>query len=99
MTFTAKTTWGPVDVLIIKPVSVLGVDGFAVHRKLKRHRAVPYSLVISHIGTGYKLVPTAPARTVAAAVNNCLDELAQRGIDRAQIERRILELSSLDKEA
>jgi hypothetical protein len=98
-TFTAQTSWGPVEVRILKPVSLFGLSGFAAHRKLKKHRHVRNSVVVSHIGTGYWVVPAAPARSADGAVRNCIAALEKRGIDRERIEKRIAELSRLDKEA
>lgn len=94
-TFTARTTWGDVEVPITQMISLLGVDGFAVHRQPTR-QGFTLKFVVSHVATGLKM-PGLPRETSSAAIVRCRYDLGKKRIARPELEKRIEVLSSLDK--
>ncbi len=77
-TFTARTTWGDVQVPITERVILFGIRGFAAHRELSRQGFTPH-FVVSHIVSGRK-VPGDHGRTSREAVRRCLDMLTEMEI-------------------
>ena len=76
--------------LIVERVSVLGLEGFAVHRKYNDPEG---RFVISHISTGRKL-PGRPAQISSQALQKCLQALRNKKIFRQDLEERIAELAA-----
>lgn len=88
--FTARTARGPIDVAYWRTFELFGIPGFTGHRQVTRDGLVPNYYTISHLETGLRM-PGSPARTVGQALKNCYQAMAQKGITRADLERKLAE--------
>lgn len=88
-TFTAKCKFSDRTVEIIERVSLLGLEGFAVH---KNPIGRPTAIVVSYIATGRRM-PGRPGFTPPVAVRRCLVALQSKKIFREDLEEKIAEIA------